>query len=37
VPARFISEEQARSIVSQFLNTTFEGGRHQTRVDKIDG
>jgi len=36
VPARFISEEQARAIVSQFLNTTFEGGRHQTRVDKIN-
>ena len=36
VPARFISEENARAIVSQFLNTTFEGGRHQTRVSKID-
>ncbi|HLK96601.1 MAG TPA: ribose 5-phosphate isomerase B [Hymenobacter sp.] len=36
VPARFVSEEQARGIVSQFLNTTFEGGRHQNRVNKID-
>lgn len=36
VPARFISEENARAIVSQFLNTAFEGGRHQTRVSKID-
>ncbi len=36
VPARFISEEQARAITSQFLNTPFEGGRHQTRVDKIE-
>jgi ribose 5-phosphate isomerase B len=35
IPARFISEETARGIVSQFLNTAFEGGRHQTRVDKI--
>lgn len=37
VPARFVSEEDARAIVSQFLNTAFEGGRHQTRVSKIDG
>ena len=36
VPARFVSEEVARGIVSQFLNTTFEGGRHQNRVNKID-
>lgn len=36
VPARFVSEEQARAIVSQFLNTAFEGGRHQNRVNKID-
>ncbi|TGE09364.1 ribose 5-phosphate isomerase B [Hymenobacter fodinae] len=35
IPARFISEETARGIVSQFLNTAFEGGRHQTRVNKI--
>lgn len=36
LPARFVSEEDARAIVSQFLNTAFEGGRHQNRVDKID-
>jgi len=35
IPARFISEESARSIVSTFLQTGFEGGRHQRRVDKI--
>lgn len=35
IPARFVDEETARAITSQFLNTTFEGGRHQTRVDKI--
>jgi ribose 5-phosphate isomerase B len=35
IPARFISEETARGIVSQFLNTGFEGGRHQTRVNKM--
>ena len=37
VPARFISEENARIIANQFLTTAFEGGRHQTRVSKIDG
>ncbi|MBC6608195.1 ribose 5-phosphate isomerase B [Hymenobacter sp. BT188] len=36
VPARFISEEAAREITDKFLNTEFEGGRHQTRVNKID-
>ncbi|MCR5887524.1 ribose 5-phosphate isomerase B [Hymenobacter sp. J193] len=36
LPARFVSEEAARAIVTQFLETNFEGGRHQTRVDKIN-
>lgn len=36
VPARFISEENARLIANQFLTTGFEGGRHQTRVSKIN-
>ncbi|MCB2406447.1 ribose 5-phosphate isomerase B [Hymenobacter lucidus] len=36
VPERFVTEEAARDIVSKFLNTGFEGGRHQTRVSKID-
>jgi ribose 5-phosphate isomerase B len=35
LPARFISSEQAKEIVSAYLNAEFEGGRHQTRVDKI--
>ncbi len=35
LPARFISTEQAKEIVSAYLNAAFEGGRHQTRVDKI--
>jgi ribose 5-phosphate isomerase B len=35
IPARFISLSEAQSIVEQFLNTTFEGGRHQNRVNKI--
>lgn len=35
LPARFISEELAREIVLAYLNATFEGGRHQRRIDKI--
>jgi ribose 5-phosphate isomerase B len=35
LPARFISEETALSIADAFLNTEFEGGRHQRRVEKI--
>mgnify|MGYP000179818768 CR=1 FL=1 len=35
LPARFISVETAKEIVRLFLNTEFEGGRHQRRVDKI--
>ena len=37
LPARFISEEEALVIVSKFLGTSFEGGRHEMRVEKIDG
>lgn len=36
LPARFITEEEAKGIVSSFLNTAFEGGRHQRRVSKIN-
>lgn len=36
LPARFVSEEDAVSILKNFLDTPFEGGRHQTRVDKIE-
>lgn len=35
LPARFISEEEAEAIVSAFLDTSFEGGRHVARVEKI--
>ncbi len=35
IPARFTSIPQAVEIVQTFLNTDFEGGRHQNRVDKI--
>ena len=36
LPARFISQELALQIVDEFLNTPFEGGRHQRRVEKIN-
>ena len=36
IPARFVSEEEALAIVNAFLNTNFEGGRHQNRVEKIN-
>lgn len=35
LPARFVAKEYALEIVITFLNTEFEGGRHQNRVDKI--
>ena len=35
LPARFISIPQALTMVDTYLNTAFEGGRHQGRIDKI--
>lgn len=35
MPARFIDNETAVAIVDAFLDTEFEGGRHQNRVNKI--
>ena len=35
LPARFISVELAEKIVRKFLESSFEGGRHQRRVEKI--
>lgn len=35
LPARFISTELALQIVDIFFATEFEGGRHQSRVEKI--
>jgi len=34
--ARVIGIELAKSIADVFLNTDFEGGRHQIRIDKIN-
>jgi len=36
LPARFISQETAFEIVDAYLNSSFEGGRHETRVNKIE-
>lgn len=35
IPARFTAIIQAIEMVDVFINTDFEGGRHQTRIDKI--
>ncbi len=35
LPGRFVSVELAKEIVEAFLNTGFDGGRHQRRIDKI--
>lgn len=35
IPARFIAKELALEIVEKFLETAFEGGIHEKRVEKI--
>jgi ribose 5-phosphate isomerase B len=35
IPARFTAIPQVIKMVEIFLNTEFEGGRHQNRIDKI--
>lgn len=37
VGQRLVSLELAKEIVTVFLATPFEGGRHQRRVDKLNG
>src|SRR5256885_16093799 len=36
LPARFLSEDQAKQILQAWLDTPFEGGRHERRIQKID-
>lgn len=36
LPARFLSQDDARRILETWLRTDFEGGRHERRVDKIE-
>ncbi len=33
---RFLSPQEAKGIVDVWLNTNFEGGRHQNRINKIN-
>ena len=35
IPGRFINESEAYLIVKTFINTSFEGGRHTPRIEKI--
>lgn len=35
IPGRFVREGDAEKMVSTFITTAFEGGRHANRVDKI--
>lgn len=36
LPSRFVREDESLDILHRFLDTPFEGGRHQRRVEKID-
>lgn len=36
LPARFISIDESIEILETFLDTEFEGGRHENRVNKIN-
>jgi ribose 5-phosphate isomerase B len=36
IPARFVNNAEAEKMTLTFLDTEFEGGRHQKRVDKIN-
>lgn len=35
IPARFLSQDEAERILDRFLHSSFEGGRHARRVNKI--
>ncbi len=35
LPARFVDNDLAVAMVSEWLNASFEGGRHQARIDKM--
>ena len=35
IPARFVTLEEAKEMIRIFMDTPFEGGRHQNRVNKI--
>lgn len=35
LPARFVTEDEAISILNAYLDAEFEGGRHERRIEKI--
>ena len=35
LPGRFITNQEAAAIIDEYLNTPFEAGRHQLRIDKM--
>jgi ribose 5-phosphate isomerase B len=35
LPSRFVPVDMAKEMVNIFLSSSFEGGRHQARIDKI--
>ena len=35
MPARFVTQEEVVKMVDTYLDTPFEGGRHQERIEKI--
>ncbi|GIV26908.1 MAG: ribose 5-phosphate isomerase B [Bacteroidia bacterium] len=37
LPGRFVNKDTAVQIVEAYLTAQFEGGRHQRRIEKIDG
>lgn len=36
MPGRFVDNKTAEKIMDEFFSTSFEGGRHQNRVNKIN-
>ncbi len=36
LPARFITSEEQKLIFEAFIKSSFKGGRHKIRVDKIN-
>jgi ribose 5-phosphate isomerase B len=36
LPARFVNEAEAERILDAWLDTPFDGGRHERRIEKIE-
>jgi ribose 5-phosphate isomerase B len=37
IPGRYVTDNEAIEIINVFLDSSFEGGRHQQRINKISG